>query len=247
MMKRNKLLSKTGFYYYNLLAFITNGNKRFVDKKLIFGALLIGLSSQYGCKTKTNENQSNANTNKNTENKKDTTKKEEINGIYLNNDKNTTIKKEIDGVEINCTPTCYLISKEPQKKPPPQIKILKVQEDEIKDSIISNISCYLIHEDAPEFPGGDEKRIQFFKNNLIYPQKAKDSNIRGTVYVFFVVEKDGKIDKIRIPRGLSKECDEEAVRVTKLMPKWKPGEQMGKPVSMQMTMPIKFTLDTLKK
>lgn len=243
-MKRNKLLFKAGFYYYNLLAFITNGNRRFVDKKLIFGALLIGLSSYYGCKTKTTDNQSNTNTNNKTENNKDTSKKEEIKGIYLNTDKDTTIKKEINGIEINYTPTCYLISKESETKQPVQVEIFKKNEEVIDDSL-SFILCY--SPIMPEYHGGDEKLQKFLQDNLIYPQSCKDSNIQGTVYVGFTIEEDGNISDVKILRGVNRELDAEALRVIKLLPKWIPGEQRGKPIRMQFNMPIKFTLDTIKK
>lgn len=225
-----------------MLAFITNGNKRFVDKKLIFGALLIGLNSHYGCKTKTTDNQPNTNINNNTENNNDTTKKEEIKGIYLNTDKDTTIKKEINGIEINYTPTCYLISKESETKQPVQVEILKKNEEVIDDSL-SFILCY--SPIMPEYRGGDEKLQKFLQDNLIYPQSCKDSNIQGTVYVGFIIEVDGSISDVNILRGVNRELDAEALRVINLLPKWIPGEQRGKPIRMQFNMPIKFTLDTV--
>ncbi len=242
MMKINKLLSKTGFYYYNLLAFITNGNKRFVDKKLIFGALLIGFSGQYGCKTKNEEAKSDLNSFKNTENKKDTTLKDKITKLYFNND--STLKRDINGIEINYTPTCYLISKKSEPKQPAQIEIVN-KDIEIDDSL-SDITCYIVIETQPEFPGGEEKLFKFLKDNITYPIKARENNVQGTVYVSFVIEKTGKINDVRVARGISIECDEEAVRIIKLMPDWKVAYQKGKPVRTLFNIPIKFTLDTVK-
>jgi len=255
MNKRNKLLSKVGFYYYNLLAFITKGNKRFVDKKLLFGALIIGLSSQYACKTK---NQDNNILSKDKDTIRDestlcyksiektdtsnTKTKNQHTRFYKNNISDTIIRKDIQEFELIDNIMCYLISKEPIRKPVPQIEITKLQKTIIEDTS-SVILCYAVTESEPEFPGGEEKRIQFLRDNLNYPQIARDNNIQGTVYVTFVVTKDGKISDVKVLRGISKECDEEAVRVIKLMPKWKPGEQMGKPVNVLFNMPIKFSLD----
>lgn len=213
MLKRNKLFSKAGFYFYNMLAFITNGNKHFVDKKLIFGALLIGISSQYGCKTKDQINKSLENSN------------ERIN-VNNNSDKKE-YQDSIQTININM---CY--------------KAVTPQKMEVD---IDSNDLIMIVDGLPEFPGGEEKRIKFIKENLKYPKTAKDSNIQGTVFVTFLVEKDGSISNIDILRGINKECDDEALRVIKLLPKWKPGQQRGKPQRVQFNMPIKFTLDTIKK
>ena len=75
-----------------------------------------------------------------------------------------------------------------------------------------------------------------------YPAVAKENGIQGTVYVNFVVWKDGKIRDVKILRGVNKMLDDEAVRVVKAMPTWNPGKQRGKPVSVSYNLPIKFTL-----
>ena len=94
----------------------------------------------------------------------------------------------------------------------------------------------------PSFPGGDESRIKFLQENIKYPQMAKESGIQGTVYVTFVVEGSGKVADVKVLRGIGGGCDEEAVRVVKMMPHWNPGKQSGKSVRVQFNMPIKFTL-----
>jgi protein TonB len=96
--------------------------------------------------------------------------------------------------------------------------------------------------EMPEFPGGDAERITFLKNNLTYPEDAKELGVTGTVYLGFIVERDGSISNITILRGIGGGCDEEAVRVVNMMPKWKPGRQQGHAVRVQFTLPIKFTL-----
>ena len=97
-------------------------------------------------------------------------------------------------------------------------------------------------EENPEYPGGDAERIKFLKNNLTYPSEAKELGISGTVYLEFIVERDGSISNISVKRGIGGGCDEEAVRVTRMMPKWKPGRQQGHEVRVQFILPIKFTL-----
>jgi len=114
---------------------------------------------------------------------------------------------------------------------------VKHVEEEIVEAEI-----FQIVESMPDFPGGDEARLTYLRDNIKYPQIARESNISGTVHVTFVVEKDGRVTDIRILRGIGGGCDEEAMRVIKAMPRWKPGKQRGKPVRVQFNMPIKFTL-----
>lgn len=101
---------------------------------------------------------------------------------------------------------------------------------------------FVVVEDQPEFPGGEQARKQYLSENIEYPQLARESGIEGTVYVTFVVEKDGSISDVRVLRGIGGGCDEEAIRVVKEMPKWEPGKQRGKEVRVQFNMPIRFTL-----
>jgi protein TonB len=75
-----------------------------------------------------------------------------------------------------------------------------------------------------------------------YPQMARESGIQGTVYVTFVVERNGNVTDVKVLRGIGGGCDEEAIRVIQAMPPWVPGKQRGKPVRVQFNMPIRFTL-----
>jgi len=97
-------------------------------------------------------------------------------------------------------------------------------------------------EEYPEFPGGEKALYEYIKNNIRYPEVARTSGITGTVYVQFVVEKDGSISDVKVLRGIGGGCDEEAVRVVKSMPKWKPGKQRGQPVRVYYTLPIDFKI-----
>ncbi|NVN96263.1 MAG: energy transducer TonB [Bacteroidetes bacterium] len=109
----------------------------------------------------------------------------------------------------------------------------------------------IVHiEQQPDFPGGSKVMLDFLHKNLHYPRIDKKNGIEGTVTVGFVVEKDGSITNVKILRSnLSTDCDEEAMRVIKLMPRWTPGKQDGNSVSVQFYIPLKFTLtnENIKK
>jgi len=97
-------------------------------------------------------------------------------------------------------------------------------------------------EQVPEFAGGLEKFGQYLSKNIRYPAVARENNTQGRVICTFVVEKDGSLTDIKVVRGIGSGCDEEAVRVLKNSPKWKPGIQNGRPVRVQYSVPISFTL-----
>ncbi|MFZ4740506.1 MAG: energy transducer TonB [Bacteroidales bacterium] len=113
----------------------------------------------------------------------------------------------------------------------------------------NDTSISRIVENQPDFQGGEKARVDFLRNNMHYPDKAIENGIEGIVYITFVVEKDGSITNIKILRGIGGGCDEEAVRVIKLMPKWIPGNLNGSIIRTQYNMPIKFTItnENIKK
>lgn len=94
----------------------------------------------------------------------------------------------------------------------------------------------------PEFPGGNEGMTKFIINTLKYPETAKKAKVEGRVMVKFVVDEKGKVVNPSILKGIGSGCDEEALRTVKLMPDWKPGEKEGKPVAVEMILPIAFKL-----
>ena len=111
----------------------------------------------------------------------------------------------------------------------------------------SNDSIFDVVEVMPEFPGGMEKFMEYLSGNIKYPEEAKEKNISGKVFIRFVIEKDGSINDVQVLRGIGGGCDEEAVRVVKGMPKWKPGMQKGKPVRVSYNLPLSFKLDEAYK
>jgi TonB family protein len=99
-----------------------------------------------------------------------------------------------------------------------------------------------IAEAAPAYNGGDKAMRKFLQNNIKYPLKAKDDGVQGTVFVRFVVEKDGVVDDVAVSKGVHPLLDAEAKRVVSVMPKWTPGKQKGKPVAVQYTLPVRFQI-----
>ena len=106
----------------------------------------------------------------------------------------------------------------------------------------SNQEIFQIVEEMPAFLGGDANLMKYFGDNLKYPQKARENGVQGRVLVNFVVEPNGSITNVKVSSGIGSGCDEEAMRVVKSMPNWKPGKQRGKAVRVSYTIPVSFKL-----
>ena len=124
----------------------------------------------------------------------------------------------------------------------------KIVINEKKEEVIEVEKTYSLIEisEYPSFPGGDAELFKFLKENIKYPEFAKDNNIQGTVYVEFTVNKDGSITDIRKKEGtrdVGAGCDEEAFRVVRLMPKWVSGKFNGNNVKVSMLIPVRFKLE----
>ncbi|MBR4391407.1 MAG: TonB family protein [Bacteroidales bacterium] len=122
-----------------------------------------------------------------------------------------------------------------------EIDIKEITNVKIKN--VDNDSIYNIVEVMPEFPGGMEKMMNYLSGNIKYPEEAKDKGISGRVFLSFVIEKDGSVNEVKVMRSVDPLLDNEAVRVVKAMPKWKPGMQKGKAVRVSYVLPISFKLD----
>ena len=101
---------------------------------------------------------------------------------------------------------------------------------------------YDMPEQMPQFPGGADAMEHFISDNIKYPTVAKEKGIQGKVYVQFIVEKDGTLTHVKIRRGAHESLNNEAIRVIKMMPNWKPGSMRGKVVRVRYTIPITFAL-----
>jgi TonB family protein len=105
-----------------------------------------------------------------------------------------------------------------------------------------NGKVFLVVEQPPEFEGGNEAMHKFVAKNIQYPASARKMNIQGTVFISFVINVDGSISEASIIKGISADCDREALRVINMMPNWRPGMQSGKAVRVKFVYPIKFKL-----
>lgn len=145
------------------------------------------------------------------------------------------------------------------RKYPPQYVAVKDSSDPV----------YTVVEENPQFANGQDSMFRFLARNIQYPAEARQLQIQGTVYIGFIVEKDGSITNIKVKRNVPEttinkvkilnvdgamtgtkdvkrqdhSCAKEAVRVISMMPKWKPGKSKGVPVRVAYTLPIKFKLE----
>lgn len=132
----------------------------------------------------------------------------------------------------------------PPPPPPPPAK--KKQKSETKYVAVPGSNeqdVFTVVEEMPVYPGGQDAMTNYMVSSIKYPAEAKLKKITGTVYVTFVVEKDGSVTHVKVIRGIGGGCDEESIRVVKGMPKWIPGKQKGKTVRCQFTLPVKYALN----
>lgn len=94
----------------------------------------------------------------------------------------------------------------------------------------------------PMYKGGSRRLTRYLRHNVNYPALARKNRVEGTVYVSFIVEKNGSLSGLYVVRGLGSGCDEEAMRVVRSASSWKPGTIDGKPVRTSYTVPVQFKL-----
>jgi TonB family protein len=130
----------------------------------------------------------------------------------------------------------------PQEKPKQETQVKYVAPVVQPDK--NNV--YTVVEKQPHFQGGQDGLVKFLVENIKYPEAAMKAGIQGKVFITFVVREDGAVTDVKVLRGIGRECDEEAVRVVKMMPNWVPGQEKGKNVAVQFNLPIQFRLDAHK-
>lgn len=120
----------------------------------------------------------------------------------------------------------------------------KVEKSDNPKAKSNNQILTFVEVDA-EYPGGLQSMIQFLAKNIKYPTRAVVKNIEGKLTIRFVVDTKGKISGAKILRGMPEcpECEAEALRVIKKMPKWKPALNNGKKVNAYFDLPIVFRLN----
>jgi len=101
----------------------------------------------------------------------------------------------------------------------------------------------IVVQEMPEFPRGETELLKFVKDNVTYPAEAQNINIQGKVILKFVVKSDGSVDRIEVIRGIDPSLDNEAIRVVKKLPRFKPGKQGGVAVPVWFLLPVTFRLE----
>lgn len=109
--------------------------------------------------------------------------------------------------------------------------------------IKNNDDVFKVVEQMPTFAEGQLALLKFLEQSMIYPQIAKENGVQGMVVIQMIVEKDGSLSNLKVVKGIGAGCDEEALRIIRLMPKWKPGFQNGQAVRVQFNLPIRFKPD----
>ncbi|MES2268464.1 MAG: TonB family protein [Bacteroidota bacterium] len=106
----------------------------------------------------------------------------------------------------------------------------------IKESVFGKVDV------SPSFPGGEAKFFNFIAQNVKYPEMGRENNVQGKVILTFIIEKDGTITDIKVVRGIGRSFEQEAIRVISKSPKWMPGLINGRPVRVQYSVPINFSI-----
>jgi len=163
--------------------------------------------------------------------------------------------------------TTFMDEKPPLQPPPPPVIIEVVENDEVienepeiedpetdedqemqdeqeidfePEEPVDEDELFETVEVMPVFPGGDLELMKFMVSNTVYPTMAIEAGIEGTVYVKFVVERDGSVTDARVLRGIGGGCDKSALKMVRKMPRWKPGKQRDKKVRVSYIVPVKF-------
>jgi TonB family protein len=164
-----------------------------------------------------------------------------------------TAYREMPKANVNQTITQSIIQKQgsqptyealPPPPPPANSSQLKKNGTDI-NKVLTNDSGeqpYVVVEEMPMFPGGDDALLKYIAENTVYPESSKEQNIQGRVIIRFCVTAKGGVEQINVLQGVTPELDAEAMRVVQTLPKFKPGRQSGKDVPVWYMVPITFAL-----
>jgi protein TonB len=116
---------------------------------------------------------------------------------------------------------------------------VEVVEEKVEEEAIP----FQLVEEKPSFNGGDANTFtKWVMERIVYPEIARENGVQGRVTLQFTVEKDGRVTKVKVLRGVDPQLDKEAVRVVSMSPKWKPGKQRDRAVAVTYTFPVQFAL-----
>jgi len=121
------------------------------------------------------------------------------------------------------------------------VQVQEQVQEEVKEEE-APVEVFVVVEEMPTFPGGDAELMKYITTNTVYPDIAKENNIQGRVIIRFCVTYKGAVDQVSILKGVDPSLNDEAIRVIKTLPTWKPGKQGGKPVNVWYSVPVLFQL-----
>jgi TonB family protein len=134
----------------------------------------------------------------------------------------------------------------PPPPPPPDVKTgsgqVQVRNETTLETSETEAEPFVVVDEMPEFPGGESDLLAFLGGNTNYPENAKEKNIQGKVIIRFCINSSGGVERVSVLKGVDPELDQEAIRVVKTLPKFRPGRQGGKEVPVWYMVPINFTL-----
>jgi protein TonB len=142
-----------------------------------------------------------------------------------------------DNVEVE--ETNLLTSEDDATHAQTETYVASVEEEE---EVVDDNFVFITVEKMPEFPGGETALLKWISDHVIYPTIAAENGIQGRVSCTFVVNADGSVTDVQVVRPIDPNLDKEAIRVLKQLPKFKPGEQRGKPVRVKFSVPVRFRL-----
>lgn len=117
-----------------------------------------------------------------------------------------------------------------------------VPSQKVETQVSQKNTVFSFVEQMPQFPGGQHALMNYLAKTIHYPAAARAQGLSGTVVVSFIVGTDGSISDVKSATQKGGGLEEEAIRAVKLMPKWIPGKQDGKKVTVQYRLPVRFVL-----
>lgn len=125
---------------------------------------------------------------------------------------------------------------------PIQFKLDSILSDTTVNELPEVIEDMTLLDEMPKYPGGEMKLFRHIGKNIKYPKQARKRGVQGTTYIQFTIMKDGSFEDMFVKKGIEKgeACDEEAIRVLRLMKKWIPGKINGEPVNVLFVLPVRF-------
>ena len=144
----------------------------------------------------------------------------------------------------NTKSVAAVVNQQAKMTPTSQVVKAKAEAQVTDESAPQSKKVYKSVEQMPMFPGGEMALMKYLQSHINYPPEAAKNNIGGRVIVQFIVDETGQVGEVKVLRSVNDEIDAEAVRVIKTLPKFEPGRQDDKAVSVWYTLPVSFKIQT---